>query len=337
MLLGGAVADRVDRRHILVTSNVLQMTFAGVLAVLFHFDRLGIAAILLAALGTGLAQSQSAPTYQAVITSLVPPKQIQSAVALNSLQFNLSRTLGPALAGILLARAGVGACLTANTLSFLAVIVALWRIELPPPAPSKGSIGSSVRAGLRHVWSTPDLRLYTVLALVGSFLAFPLITYLPLLADDILKTGARGYAQLLSAFGAGAIVGAIVTAQRGAFRGRGKVMLAAMAVYATSALGALFAGGQRACMALLFLCGITLVSSFSTLNALVQESAAPELKGRILSVWGLAFRGGGPMGNLLSGALMSPFGLRPVLSSAFVLLIAAAGYSYVTSKDLRAL
>ena len=108
MLVGGAMADRVDRRLILLTSNVLQMCFATALGVLYATDRLGIGAIVGLAFLTGLSQSQSAPTYQAVITSLVPPRRIQNAVALNSLQFNLSRTVGPAIAGVLLARAGTG-------------------------------------------------------------------------------------------------------------------------------------------------------------------------------------------------------------------------------------
>src|SRR5216683_5397820 len=137
MLLGGAVADRVDRRRILLTSQVLQMLYAVLLGLLYWWGRLGIVAILLIAALTGLTQSQSAPTYQAVITSLVPPRQIPNAVALNSLQFNLSRAIGPAIAGLILANWGTGPCFAVNAVSFLAVIVALWRIELPPPAPAK--------------------------------------------------------------------------------------------------------------------------------------------------------------------------------------------------------
>src|SRR5438874_4975073 len=151
MLLGGAVADRVDRRRILLTSQVLQMAYAVALGVLYAAGRLGIAAILVIAALTGLAQSQSAPTYQAVITGLVPPRQIQNAVALNSLQFNLSRAIGPVIAGLLLYRAGTGFCFAVNAVSFLAVIVALWRIEMPARAPAQGTLGESLRAGVRHV------------------------------------------------------------------------------------------------------------------------------------------------------------------------------------------
>ena len=135
---------------------------------------LGIAAILVIAFLTGLAQSQSAPTYQATLTSLVPPEKIPNAVALNSLQFNLSRAIGPVIAGLLLARVGTGACFAANALSFVAVIVAIWRIELPPIAsPSKESLGQSLLAGIRHVRESPILSILTVLGATGSFLAFP--------------------------------------------------------------------------------------------------------------------------------------------------------------------
>src|SRR5712664_812328 len=127
------------------------MAMAMVLGLLYLTGRLGIGAILLIAFLTGLAQSQSAPTYQVVLTSLVPAETIPNAVALNSLQFNLSRAIGPVIAGLLLAKVGTGACFAANALSFVAVIVAIWRIELPPIASAtKESLAQSLKAGIRH-------------------------------------------------------------------------------------------------------------------------------------------------------------------------------------------
>ena len=203
------VADRVSRRRILLTSQIIQMVMAATLALLYAFGRLGVGAILLIAFLTGLAQSQSAPTYQAVLTSLVPPEKIPNAVALNSLQFNLSRAIGPVVAGLLLTHAGTGACFAANAVSFLAVILALWRIEFPPPAAvRKESLGESLKAGLRYVAASPTLSRLTLLGAAGSFLAFPLITYLPVIAGDVLRTGAAGYSLLLTSLGTGAIVGA---------------------------------------------------------------------------------------------------------------------------------
>lgn len=315
MLVGGAVADRISRRRILLTSNVIQMLGAVALLVLFALDRLGIGPILSLALLTGLAQSQSAPTYQATLTSLVPPSEIPSAVALNSLQFNLSRTIGPALAGMLLAVAGAGACFGANALSFGAILVVLFLIPFPAlAAPAKESLRQSLRNGISHVFRSPALGAMTLLAFAGSCLAFPLITYLPVVAGESLGTGAAGYAGLLSALGVGAIVGALFTARRGRAEGRGRFLLLAFSVYAVVACLALAVRSQASAMALLAVAGSCLVVGNSTLSSLVQEHAPPELRGRVLSVYGVAFRGGSPLGGLLAGLLARHFGAPAVLT-----------------------
>jgi predicted MFS family arabinose efflux permease len=323
MLLGGAVADRVDRRRILLTSQILQMLFAVTLGVLWITGRLGIEAILLVAFVTGLTQSQSAPTYQSVLTSVVPKDHIPNAVALNSLQFNLSRAIGPVIAGALLARGGTTACFVVNALSFVAVIIAIWGIRIPPhAAPPTESLARSLGTGLRHVMNSPILSTLTLLGAVGSFLAYPLITYLPVFAGDVLKTGATGYSALLTSFGCGAIVGAVTTAHRGNRPGRGRRMLLAMIVYGAVTAGALSCRVQWMAMALLVLSGISMVTAFSTLNSLVQENAPEALKGRILSIYGLAFRGGLPLGALLAGILVRPFG-APAVIGGFSLAVAA--------------
>jgi MFS family permease len=339
MLVGGAVADRVDRRRILLTSQVLQMTFAAVLGVLYVTGHLGIVPILALAFLTGLAQSQSAPTYQAVLTSVVPPAQIPNAVALNSLQFNLSRMVGPVIAGLLLARGGTTACFAVNVVSFLAVIVAIWRIALPPPvAPAeKQTLARSLGDGLRFVWESPRLRLLTSLAAAASFLGFPLVTYLPVIAGDVLQTGASGYSALLSSFGAGAIVGAVATAQRGQADGRGRLLLVAFVVYGVAALAAAFSRHQTLAMALLFVAGVAVVTAYSTLNSLVQENAPAAMKGRVLSIYGLAFRGGQPLGGLLAGFLVRSLGASMVVGGFTLLLAVIAGVMLYRSPNMRSL
>lgn len=336
MLLGGAVADRVDRRRILIGSNLLQMSMAGALGLLYVTGRLNVAAILVAAFLTGLAQSQSAPTYQAVLTSVVPPLHIQNAVALNSLQFNLSRALGPALAGVLLLRGGTGACFAVNVVSFLAVVAAALRIELPPPAPRADTLAQSLAAGLRHVRDSPALRLFTVMGMCGSFLVFPLITYLPVVAGDVQGSGAAGFGALLSAYGAGAIGGAITTAHQGAHPRRGRRMLVATVLYAASAAGAVFSRRQPLSMALLCVAGWCGVTAFSTLISLVQENAANELRGRIMSIYGVAFRGGSPLGSLVAGLFVRRFGAPPVIGVFCALLALLAVLAWWRRPQLRA-
>jgi predicted MFS family arabinose efflux permease len=338
MLLGGAVADRFDRRRILLVSNGLQMTFTAALLALYLLGQLGIAAILAVAFLTGLAQSQSAPTYQAVITSLVPPREIPKAVALNSLQFNLSRFIGPAIAGLLLARGGTSTCLAVNVVSFVAVIVALARIDFPSAAPSavKETLARSLKGGFAQMRTSPLLALLTALGAAGSFLGFPLITYLPVIAGDLLGTGAAGYSLLLSSFGAGAIVGALFTAHRGHVPGRGRALLVAFMVYGAASLGTVLAARQPLAMALLFVAGWALVTAFSTVNSLVQENVPEAFRGRILSIYGLAFRGGMPLGSLLAGLAIRSFGAAPVIGAFSATLALVAAGLLVRSRRLRA-
>jgi MFS family permease len=327
MLLGGAVADRVDRRQILLTSNVLQMSFAAALGLLYATGRLGIGAILTFAFLTGLTQSQSAPTYQAVITSLVPPRRIQNAVALNSLQFNLSRAIGPVIAGLLLARAGTGACFAVNAASFVAVLAALWRIRIPAHAtPPTEGLGRSLGTAFRHVAGSPTLAALTFIAAAGSFLGFPLLTYLPVIAGTVLRTGAAGYSMLLSSYGVGAIVGAVVTAQRGHVAGRGRTRLIALIVYGAATAAAVTSPRQLVAMAFLVVSGFCMVTAFSTVNSLVQENAPAALKGRVLGIYGFAFRGGMPLGSLVAGLLVRSLGAPAVIGgfSAALAILAAA-------------
>ncbi len=338
MLLGGAVADRIDRRLILLSSQWFQMAMAVLLGVLHLTDRLGIGAIVLIAFATGLMQSQSAPTYQAVITSLVPRDRIANAVALNSLQFNLSRAIGPVVAGLLLAHAGAGWCFAANALSFTGVILALRTISFPPPAPGpRESLGQSLSTGLLYVWGAPRLRAATLLAAAASFLAFPLITYLPVIAGDVLKTGASGYSLLLTSVGLGAIVGAIGTAQRGHAEGRGRLMLVAFAAFGIVTACAALSRWQWLSMTLLVVSGLTLTTAFSTLNSLVQEMAPDALRGRVLSIFGLAFRGGGPVGSLLAGGLVRHAGAPVVMAAYSVVLLCLASVLLVRGRELRGL
>ena len=338
MLVGGAVADRVDRRRILLSSQIIQMLLAAALAVLYFRGHLGIAAILVIAFLAGLTQSQSAPTYQAVLPSLVPRAQIPNAVALNSLQFNTSRAIGPVIAGLLLAQAGAGACFVVNTASFVVVILVLWRIRFPSPRTAGGeNLAETLRTGLRHVAGAPRLRTFTLLAGATSFLGFPLITFLPTIAGDVLGTGSTGYSLLLTSLGVGAIVGAVTTAQRGDVAGRGRLTLVHLAVFALVTIGAVLSRWQWVSMTLLVGSGYTLTTALSTLSSLVQEHTPDELRGRVMSIFGLAFRGGLPVGSLVGGLFVRQVGAPAVLATSCAFLLLLALVLLVRHRDLRAL
>jgi predicted MFS family arabinose efflux permease len=226
-----------------------------------------------------------------------------------------------------------------NVLSFVAVILALWRISIPLPAPGgeKKSLGESLKDGVRHLSGDPLLKTLTLLALGGSFLAFPLLTFLPVVADLRLGAGAAGYSTLLSSFGLGAIVGALTTAHRGKVAGRGRLLLLSFGAHGVLATAALYSSARLLSMALLFACGACVVTAFSTLNSLVQENAPEALRGRVLSLFGLAFRGGGPLGALLAGVLVKGLGAPAVLAGYSLLLVAVAALAVGRSRELRAL
>jgi predicted MFS family arabinose efflux permease len=335
MLVGGAIADRVDRRLILLGSQIIQMGLAVALTVLFFSGRLGITAIMVVAFLAGLTQSQSAPTYQAVLPSLVPREHIPNAVALNSLQFNTSRAIGPVIAGLLLAQVGTGACFVANAASFVVVILVLWWIRFPSPRKTGENLIETLRTGVHHVTGDPLLRTFTLLAGATSFLGFPLVTFLPTLAGDVLGTGATGYSLLLTSLGVGAIVGAITTAQRGSVPGRGRLTLLYLAAFGVVTIGAVFSRWQWVSMALLVGSGHTLTTALSTLSSLVQEQAPDELRGRVLSIFGLAFRGGLPVGSLVGGLLVRQAGVPAVLGASCAVLIFLAAVLLARHGRLR--
>ena len=339
MLLGGAVADRIDRRLILLSSQWFQMAMAVLLGVLYLTDHLGIGAIVLVAFATGLMQSQSAPTYQAVITSLVPKERIANAVALNSLQFNLSRAIGPVVAGLLLAHAGAGWCFAANALSFVGVILALRTIAFPPPpAGPRESLGRSLGTGLRHVWGAPRLRAATLLAAAASFLAFPLITYLPVIAGDVLKTGASGYSLLLTSVGRRRDRGCDRHRPAGPRRGPGPAHADRLRrLRPRDHRRRRCRGGSGSRWLSSSAPGFTLTTAFSTLNSLVQEMAPDALRGRVLSIFGLAFRGGGPVGSLLAGSLVRHAGAPVVMAAYAAVLLCLASVLLVRGGELRRL
>lgn len=321
MLLGGVLADRINKRTILMTSQFIQLSMALVLAGLYYTSNLSIIAVVVVAFITGLAQSQSAPTYQAFLTSIVPRPVIPRAVAMNSLQFNLSRSIGPPIAATLLIALGAAWCFVINAFSFIAVVTALILIRIPlstAPSQAGGSVARSLMEGLSYVRKAPSIGMIVGLAGALSFFVFPLTTFLPVVASEVLQSGASGYAMLLSAIGLGAIVGAISTAHRGGFKGRGKFVLVCFATAPLLAAAAVLCGRQWLATTLLFFFGVLQTSGATTLNGLVQELAPEEMRGRILALFGFAFRGGSPFGALLLGYSINAFGVGLALSVSLI-------------------
>ena len=321
-LFGGVLADRVDRRRILLGSQYVQMASASLLAVLLLANAVQVWMILALSFVVGLAQSFGGPAYQALVPTLVDRKDLPNAVALNSIQFNLARVVGPVLAGIAFYKFGAAACFGLNALSFLAPILALFLLTGGggTVAPTQ-SVIESLKTGLRAVRDTGSLRGLIILSFVGSFCAMPLVTFLPVFARNVFHRDAKGYSVLLAAFGIGAILGAFGVAVFSNVKRKG-----ALAVGMQMFFGALMAGFALSrtpilSYVLLGLAGAALMVVFALFMTLVQSNVEDHLRGRVVSVYSLAFRGAMPLGNLVAGALASVFTAPKVLIGNGIVMV----------------
>ncbi len=333
-LVGGVVADRFDRRKLLLGSQYVQMTCAFILTALVLLNRVQIWHFLVLVFVAGTAQSFGGPAYQALIPGLVNREAVPNAVALNSIQFNLARVVGPILAGAALASVGAALCFGLNGLSFVAVIISLYLIRTTfKPERTNESVLTGIRNGLSFIKSRGSLWQLSVLGFVSTFCGIPLLTLLPIFAKNIFLTGATGYASMMATSGAGAITGALLYAGIAHRENRGKLTLSVQLAFAL--LLATFALSRNMVLsyATLFLGGLCLITLFASITALVQLATTEEMRGRVMSVFMLAFRGGMPLGNLAAGYLAAQLSPSVALitgsailgSTALGFLIAGSG------------
>ncbi len=337
-VVGGVVADRYDRRRLLLTSQYIQMGAAFTLAALVFSGQVHIWHVLTLSVITGLAQAFGGPAYQSLLPSLVSKDHVPNAIAFNSIQFNLARVIGPLFAGAALASFGMVACFGLNGLSFLAVIAAILSLHIrhiPPAAPKR--MREEFKSGYQYVREHPALLGLAVLGFAGTFLGNPLLTFLPLFAQDVLHGEVTQYTYLMSSAGAGAVTGALVVAWRGRFPHMGRAVLVIQIVF--GALMVLFAFTRVFWLnaALLFGAGACMVMVFATLSSLVQLNAPNEMRGRVMSLYMVAFRGGMPLGSLVGGWLANFAGAPTVLTVNGVLLSTVAVVFLVKNRRIREL
>jgi MFS family permease len=324
-LIGGVVADRRDRRHLLLASQYVQMATAFTLAALVYFDVVRVWHILTLSIITGTAQAFGGPAHQSLMPTLVDKQHLPNAIALNSIQFNLARVIGPLVAGAALTAFGMAACFGLNGLSFLAVILALLSLHVRhTPAATGSRMRDELRGGVAYVRSQPGLVGLTVLAFTTTFLGTPLLTFLPVFAQDVFGGGVAQYTSLMAFAGSGAVSGALVVAWRGRFEGMGRTVLTLQLCFGV--LVALFAVTRVVWInaTLLFCAGACMVMVFAMLSSLVQLVVPNELRGRVMSIYMVAFRGGMPLGSLVAGALATRSSAPLVLTVNGVLLSAVA-------------
>ncbi|HWP85900.1 MAG TPA: MFS transporter [Terriglobia bacterium] len=327
-LLGGVIADRADRRKLLLGSQYTQMASALILTALVFADKVQIWHILALVFISGTGQSFGGPAYQALIPGLVPREDVPKAIALNSIQFNLARMVGPLLAAAAMAAGGLGLCFGLNSLSFLAVIVSLSIIRATfLPQKTTETVYEGLKKGFAYVKSRGALWQLTILGFVSTFCGIPLLTLLPVFAKDIFGLEATGFSYLVATSGAGSITGALLYAGLSHNRHNPVFVLWVQIGYAI--LLAAFAVSRILPLShgVLFLSGAGLMAMFASITSLVQLGTSEELRGRTMSIFMLAFRGGMPLGSLVFGYLAQQFSPTAALLMASLLLgVVATGF-----------
>ncbi len=323
-LFGGVIADRSEKRHLLIATQSTFMAVSVVLALLTLTGRIAVWHILALSVVSGIAAAMDMPARQSLISHLVEREDLMNAIALNSAVFNGSRIVGPAIAGLIIdqfgGRAGPGWSFAINSISYLAVIGALLTIPVDsrPVAGERQRVLREVREGVAFAWQHPALRmLLSLLAITGVF-GFSFTVLMPVFARDVLHVPARGFGALLTASGIGATIGVLTLASTRPRR-PGAVIMGTFAGFVV--LLAAFAASTSYTLSLLLMIGVsgTMTSYLSATNTTIQSTVPDALRGRVMSLYILAFFGTAPIGGLLIGSLASALGAqRAVLLGAIV-------------------
>ncbi|MCC7275511.1 MAG: MFS transporter [Alphaproteobacteria bacterium] len=317
--LGGAIADRIDRLRIIFTSQALAMAQAATLFVLTATGTIDMVSLFVLVLINGVVIGFNQPSRLALISSLVPREHLSTAVAINSIVFNLARFVGPALAGALIVSGGTAAVFGANAFTFLAFLLALTRVRLPVEErvhlpEHKRSLLGDIADGLRYTARHPGVGPLLLLLSINSMTVRPFVELLPGFAADVFRRDADGLALMTSAIGGGAIVAGLWLARRESVRGFTAITLASTLALSGATLGFVATTWFPVALACLAVSGVCLVLSGVATQTLVQTAVDARMRGRVLSLYGIIFRGGPAAGALAVGAMSDAIGLRPAMA-----------------------
>ncbi|HWC00443.1 MAG TPA: MFS transporter [Bryobacteraceae bacterium] len=337
-LVGGVVADRIERRRILLASQYVQMSCAFLLSLLIFTNVVQVWHILCLSFITGLAQAFGGPAYLSLVPMLVEKKDLPNAIALNSIQFNLARVIGPTLGGLALTQLGSGWCFLLNGLSFIAVIISLLLLRVSfVPVNTGESILDSMRQGIGFIRKQGAMEALIALAFLMTALAIPILTFLPVFARDVFHRGPTTFTFFLACSGAGSIAGALIVAAMGNVRRKGLIALCMLLCLGAGITGFALSRSLLWSCIVLFVAGLCLIAVFSMTSSLVQLITADEMRGRVMSVYNVAFRGGMPFGSLLTGWLVPIFTASGVLAVNGMLLVGLGLYFLLVHRRVAAL
>ncbi len=318
-LAGGVMADRHPKRYIILSAHILLMILAMILTILVATDKVNVWLVLAIAFMIGTVHAFEIPARQSFIIEMVGRESLLNAIALNSSAFHAARMIGPTIAGFIMGSIGLGYCFFLNSISFLAIITALVKMRFKPEDEkhvNRHGIKKSFREGVRYILHNPAV--YTIHIAVGiiSFFGFPYLSFLPVYAEVILKTGATGLGILMGCAGAGAFTGAFMLATRGDASRKGIIMAVSGVTYSTALLVFSQSSSVWLSYLMLFFVGVSGVNMIATANSIIQLSVPDELRGRVMSSFTTMFLGMAPLGNFTVGTLAHYIGTQHALGTA---------------------
>jgi len=341
-LVGGVFADLIDRRRLLIYTQVVAGLAALVLATLVATNVVNRWMVLGFSFVTGCCMALASPSYLAMTYDLVGREDLANAIAMNSTQFQLSRVIGPALAGVGFKLFGLAGCFYANGLSFIAVVVSLVKVrplqQREPAAHAVNDRRAFLRdlfEGFRYVRNRPRVSSLLLLSAVNSMFGAPYFTMVPIYARDIFQLGETGLALMMGTAGAGAFFGALLIAYLGDFKRKGWFVLGGAMIFGMCVTN--FALSSRLGLSLVFLFGLgfALVCSVSITNTLLQKLVTDEMRGRVMSMFILSFMGTMPIGNILAGSASHRFGTPHTLAVGGLVVTLVALTVAIFNKRLR--
>jgi MFS family permease len=346
-LAGGVFADLMDRRKLLIYTQIVAGLTALTLGILVATGVVEVWMILCLSFVTGCCLAIAGPSYMALVFDLVGREDLANAVALNSTQFQLARVIGPVFAGIGFKLFGLAGCFFANALSFVAVVAGLKMVRFNRPKrdadmpvrsmKDKRAFIQDLVEGFHYVGHRPRVSMLLMISAVTSLFGTPYISMMPVFARDVFHLGATGLALLMGTAGAGALFGALFLAYLGDFRHKGWFVLGGDFAFAVCLI--CFSLSTRVVVSLvfLFLLGFGFVCSMAVTNTLLQKLVTDEMRGRVMSMFMLSFIGAMPIGNLIAGAASHRFGVPHTLATGGLIIAVFVVVVTVRSPKLRGL
>ncbi|MDX6500160.1 MAG: hypothetical protein QOG23_3420 [Blastocatellia bacterium] len=344
-LAGGVFADLVDRRTLLIYTQIVAGLAALTLGVLVVTGVVQVWMILGLSFVTGCCLAIAGPSYMALVFDLVNREDLANAIALNSTQFQLARVLGPTFAGVGFKIFGLAGCFFANAVSFVAVVTGLKMVRFKRPAGEAANTTRSMKdkaafihdlvEGFRYVGGRPRVRVLLMISAVTSLFGAPYISMTPVFARDVFHLGETGLALLMGMAGAGALFGALFLAYLGDFRHKGWFVLGGDFAFAVCLICYSLSTRVVVSLIFLFLLGFGIVCSVAVSNTLLQKLVSNEMRGRVMSMFMLSFIGAMPIGNLVAGAASHRFGVQHTLAAGGLIIAVFVVFVTIRNPKLR--